>query len=186
MRVNGPAGPWTIDTVRWISGPPGNCSGCDARPVIACFNTLMMSDIRSVMTSLHELREEGFSVAVDDFGTGYSSLRYLQEFPVDALKIDSSFVQDIERNSDSRAICIAIIALAQRLGLMVVGEGVEDPWQLEFLKREGCDTVQGHLLGEALSAREFTSRLAAGTSHFRSAASDRVVRFTGQKMTGVR
>lgn len=113
--------------------------------------SVLMSDIRSVMAHLNSLRDAGFSIAVDDFGTGYSSLRYLQRFPVDVLKIDSSFVHDVERNKDSRAICAAIIAMARSLGLQVVGEGVETKWQLEFLKRQDCDLVQGFLLSEPLS-----------------------------------
>jgi diguanylate cyclase (GGDEF)-like protein len=113
--------------------------------------SVLMSDIRSVMTHLHSLRDAGFSIAVDDFGTGYSSLRYLQRFPVDVLKIDSSFVHDVERDKDSRAICAAIIAMARSLGLRVVGEGVETKWQLEFLRRQDCDLVQGFLLSEPLS-----------------------------------
>ena len=117
--------------------------------------TVLMSDIRSVMLALHALREEGFSLAVDDFGTGYSSLRYLQKFPIDVLKIDSSFVHDVERNTDSRAICTAIIALARSLELKVVGEGVENNWQLEFLKRQACNTVQGFLLSKPLSPNDF-------------------------------
>jgi len=121
--------------------------------------TVLMSDIRSVTSALHALREEGFSLAVDDFGTGYSSLRYLQRFPVDVLKIDSSFVHDVERNSDSRAICTAIIALARSLGLKVVGEGVESTWQLEFLKRQACDTLQGFLLSKPLSPDDFADHV---------------------------
>ena len=121
--------------------------------------TVLMSDIRSVVTTLHELREAGFSLAVDDFGTGYSSLRYLQRFPVDTLKIDSSFVRDVATNADSRAICTAIIALAQSLRLSVVGEGVESEWQRRFLEREGCDVLQGFLVGRPMPAAEFEKRL---------------------------
>jgi len=121
--------------------------------------TVLMSDIRSVMSALHALREEGFRVAVDDFGTGYSSLRYLQRFPIDVLKIDSSFVHDVERNADSRAICTAIIVLARSLGLKIVGEGVESEWQLEFLKRQACDVVQGFMLSKPLSPDDFADHL---------------------------
>ena len=121
--------------------------------------TVLMSDIRSVMSALHSLREEGFSVAVDDFGTGYSSLRYLQKFPIDVLKIDSSFVHDVETNKDSRAICTAIIAMARGLGLKVVGEGVENNWQLEFLQQQACNTVQGFLLSKPLSPDDYAEEL---------------------------
>ena len=123
--------------------------------------SVLVSDIRSVMIHLNSLRDAGFSLAVDDFGTGYSSLRYLQRFPVDVLKIDSSFVHDVERNRDSRAICTAIIAMARSLGLKVVGEGVETKWQLEFLRRQRCDLVQGFLLSEPLSPDRFADVLSA-------------------------
>ncbi len=142
--------------------------------------TVLMSDIRSVTSALHALRDEGFSVAVDDFGTGYSSLRYLQKLPVDVLKIDSSFVQDVERNTDSRAICAAIIALARSLGLTVVGEGVENSWQLEFLKREACDVVQGFFLSKPLSVDDFTDRLKCGSSRYCVRANDRVVQLSSR------
>ena len=140
--------------------------------------TVLMSDIRSVMLALHALREEGFSLAVDDFGTGYSSLRYLQKFPIDVLKIDSSFVHDVERNSDSRAICTAIIAMARSLGLKVVGEGVESNWQLEFLKRQACNTVQGFLLSKPLSPNDFADHLKRGLPRTRSI--DRVVQLSSR------
>lgn len=142
--------------------------------------SVLLSDILSVMSALNALREEGFSVAVDDFGTGYSSLRYLQRFPVDVLKIDSSFVHDVERNTDSRAICRAIIALARGLGLTVVGEGVESHWQLEFLRREACDTVQGFLLSKPLSADEYAEQLKRNPSEYRSGTNDRVVPITSR------
>ena len=138
--------------------------------------TVLMSDIRSVMLALHALREEGFSLAVDDFGTGYSSLRYLQKFPIDVLKIDSSFVHDVERNADSRAICTAIIALARSLGLKVVGEGVESNWQLEFLKRQACNTVQGFLLSKPLSPNDFADHLKRGLP--RSGSIGRVIQLS--------
>lgn len=140
--------------------------------------TVLMSDIRSVMVALHALREEGFSLAVDDFGTGYSSLRYLQKFPVDVLKIDSSFVHDVEKNTDSRAICTAIIAMARSLGLKVIGEGVENNWQLDFLKRQECDIVQGFLLSKPLSADDFADHLKRKTR--RTSPIDRVVQLSSR------
>ena len=141
--------------------------------------TVLMSDIRSVMSALHALREAGFSLAVDDFGTGYSSLRYLQKFPVDVLKIDRSFVHDVERNADSRAICTAIVALARSLGLKVVGEGVESNWQLEFLKRQTCNTVQGFLLSKPLSPDDFADHLKRGLRRTRSV--DRVIQLSSRR-----
>jgi len=141
--------------------------------------TVLMSDIRSVMSALNALREEGFSLAVDDFGTGYSSLRYLQKFPIDVLKIDRSFVHDVERNADSRAICTAIVALARSLGLKVVGEGVESDWQLEFLKRQTCNTVQGFLLSKPLSPDDFADHLKRSLPRTRSI--DPVIQLSSRK-----
>ena len=141
--------------------------------------TVLMSDIRSVMSALHALREEGFRVAVDDFGTGYSSLRYLQRFPVDVLKIDSSFVHDVEINADSRAICTAIIALARSLGLKIVGEGVENKWQLEFLQRQACDVVHGFMLSKPLSPDDFADHLKGRSPQDKSI--DRVVNLSSRR-----
>ena len=121
--------------------------------------SVLMSDIRSVLLTLYRLREAGFSLAVDDFGTGYSSLSYLQQFPVDVLKIDAQFVRHIGDDADSRAICTSIIALAHSLRLKVVGEGVENDAQRAFLRDAGCDTLQGFLTGRPMTAIDYTALL---------------------------
>ncbi len=121
--------------------------------------SVLMSDIRSVLLTLYRLREAGFSLAVDDFGTGYSSLSYLQQFPVDVLKIDAQFVRHIGDDADSRAICTSIIALAHSLRLKVVGEGVENDAQRDFLRDAGCDTLQGFLMGRPMTAIDYTALL---------------------------
>ena len=87
------------------------------------------------------------SVAIDDFGTGYSSLGYLKELPIDTLKIDQSFVHGIEKVASKAEIASAIIAMAHKLGLSVVGEGIETAAQLEFLRANDCDLGQGFFLG---------------------------------------
>jgi diguanylate cyclase (GGDEF)-like protein/PAS domain S-box-containing protein len=100
---------------------------------------------------LNELVAKGVSIAIDDFGTGYSSLSHLQRFPIKTLKIDRSFIIDVEKNNGNASISSAIISLAHNLGLRVVAEGVENPGQLEFLEAHGCDIVQGYLVSRPVS-----------------------------------
>jgi len=100
-------------------------------------------------------------LAIDDFGTGYSSLSYLKAFPVDTLKIDQSFVRDVDVNEDDAAITAAIIAMGHRLKKTIVAEGVETAQQLDILRKQGCDLVQGHVFSEALTADDFASFLRA-------------------------
>ncbi|HEY9079303.1 putative bifunctional diguanylate cyclase/phosphodiesterase [Magnetovibrio sp.] len=99
------------------------------------------------LSVLKKLKALGVTLAIDDFGTGYSSLSYLKRFPIDTLKIDQSFIRDVTENTDSAAIVDAVVAMAHRLNLSVVGEGVETQEQLTFLNIAGCDIVQGYLLG---------------------------------------
>lgn len=105
--------------------------------------SFLMSDIERSVKTLKKLRELGIWLALDDFGTGYSSLNYLKRFPVNMLKIDRSFVQDIMSNPDSAAVTNAIIALAKSLRLSITAEGVETQEQLDYLRMQGCDEGQG-------------------------------------------
>ena len=109
--------------------------------------TLMMSDVNLTLTTLRELHQMGVRVAVDDFGTGYSSLVYLQRLPLSSLKIDREFVQALSNPDDlsSQQIIITLIQLAHNLNLNVVAEGVEHTQQLDFLRRQNCDEIQGYL-----------------------------------------
>ena len=116
---------------------------------------ILMQDAEAGRRSLLTLKEFGFALAVDDFGTGYSSLSYLKRFPLDTLKIDRSFVKDIGVDPEDAAICRAIIALGHNLGLGIVAEGVSSEAQLEFLREEGCDSIQGWLMSAAVPANEF-------------------------------
>jgi EAL domain-containing protein (putative c-di-GMP-specific phosphodiesterase class I) len=103
---------------------------------------------------LRELRDLGVSLAIDDFGTGHSSLSYLRTFPLDTLKIDRSFVKDLPADEDAANLTAGIIALAHRLRMKVVAEGVETLEQLAYLRANGCDEIQGYYLSRPIAADE--------------------------------
>lgn len=105
------------------------------------------------------LKEMGARISIDDFGTGYSSLAYLKRFPIDAVKIDRSFVKDISTDSDDAAIATAIVAMAHSLQLLVIAEGVETLEQLEFLRSLHCDEMQGYFVSPPVPAEEFDNLL---------------------------
>ncbi|MDP6414944.1 MAG: EAL domain-containing protein, partial [Gammaproteobacteria bacterium] len=112
--------------------------------------TILMNDVKETIATLNKLKKAGISLAMDDFGTGYSSLSYLNRLPVDTLKIDRSFVMDLESNRENAAICAAIIAMAHALNLQVVAEGVETEGQKNYLKNQRCDQIQGYLISKPL------------------------------------
>ncbi len=114
----------------------------------------VMENPQEAILILERLGRMGVTLAIDDFGTGYSSLGYLKLFPIDHLKIDRSFVADIETDLNDRAIALGTIALAHSLGLKVIAEGVETEDQLELLRTNGCDEVQGYLLSKPLNNAE--------------------------------
>ncbi len=118
---------------------------------------LLMRDVDATIVTLKYLKKLGLSLSIDDFGTGYSSLSYLKRFPIDVLKIDRSFVQDLHRDSDDAAICAAILAMARQLDLKVVAEGVELEEQLTFLQQHRCDQIQGYLFSKPLTIPDFES-----------------------------
>jgi diguanylate cyclase (GGDEF)-like protein/PAS domain S-box-containing protein len=124
--------------------------------------SLLMHDIEDVVAKMKELAAFGIAFSLDDFGTGYSSLSYLKRFPIDALKIDRSFVHDVTTDPDDAAIAKAIIAMAHSLGIRVIAEGVETKPQLDFIRRHGCDAVQGYLFSRPVPAEEFSAFLQAG------------------------
>ena len=117
--------------------------------------SMIMQHAERASLMLQHFRMLGAHVSIDDFGTGYSSLSYLKRFPIDALKIDRSFIRDVPRDQDDAAIAQAIIAMAHSLKLQVVAEGVEDEDQLAFLQMKGCDQVQGYIFGKPLPAEDF-------------------------------
>jgi diguanylate cyclase (GGDEF)-like protein/PAS domain S-box-containing protein len=120
-----------------------------------------MQNVDRTIGMLHGLRDMGVRISMDDFGTGHSSLSYLKRFPIDAVKIDQSFVRDMTSDPSDAAIVKAIVAMAHSLGLNVVAEGVETLAQADFLRRTGCDEMQGYLVGRPLPADEITEALRA-------------------------
>ncbi len=113
-----------------------------------------MRDVEHIIRMLEELKDLGLNISIDDFGTGYSSLAYLKRFPLNTLKIDRSFIMDITDNPDDREITKAIIGMGQNLNLKVLAEGVETSSQLEILRRNGCDFIQGYYYSKPLPATE--------------------------------
>jgi EAL domain-containing protein (putative c-di-GMP-specific phosphodiesterase class I) len=120
---------------------------------------ILMRDAEAGRRSLLALKEFGFALAIDDFGTGYCSLNYLKRFPLDTLKIDRSFVADIIKDPDDASIVRAIIALGHSLDLGIVAEGVSTQEQLQFLRAESCDAIQGYLMSPAIPAGAFRDLL---------------------------
>jgi EAL domain-containing protein (putative c-di-GMP-specific phosphodiesterase class I) len=118
----------------------------------------LMQNLEDKAALFNRLGDLGVGIAIDDFGTGYSSLSYLKKLPVDSIKIDSSFVRDIEDDPNDEAIIKAILAMAHSLRLSVVAEGVETGAQLAALRQLGCDEYQGFLESPALPAAEFEKR----------------------------
>ena len=124
--------------------------------------TALMSNAERTIGVLRDLRELGVTVGIDDFGTGYSSLAYLQRFPIDKLKIDIAFVRDITTNPNDAAIALAIISMAHSLKLRVIAEGVETRAQLEYLRRNRCDEIQGYYFSRPLAPADLATLLEEG------------------------
>ena len=122
--------------------------------------TVLVDDVEQALDLMRELKDIGVSLSIDDFGTGYSSLNYLRRFPIDILKIDSSFIRDVVRNRGDAAITTTIAVMAKSLRLGILAEGVETREQARFLKTIGCHEMQGHLFGAAVPAADFGAQLA--------------------------
>jgi EAL domain-containing protein (putative c-di-GMP-specific phosphodiesterase class I) len=118
---------------------------------------VLMENVHANLDLLQRLQAADVHLSIDDFGTGYSSMSYLKRFPIDQLKIDRSFVHDVP--GDGEAIATAIIAMAHSLDLTVVAEGVETVEQLEFLRRAGCDIMQGYYFAKPMPGKELTELL---------------------------
>jgi len=119
---------------------------------------LLMNDVDVAIDKIKQLKKLGYTFSIDDFGTGYSSLSYLKHLPVDQLKIDKSFVEDITKNEDDAVFVGTIIAIARHMNLGVVAEGVESKMELEFLKQNGCLCYQGYYFSKPLPEDQFFER----------------------------
>jgi len=134
-------------------------TGIDPRQLELEFTeSVMMDNVENTIEIFRRLKEMGIQLSIDDFGTGYSSLNYLKHFPVDRIKIDRSFVVDLDHNDNDAAIIEAIVTLAQSLSLRVVAEGVENSDQLRSITRLGCDEVQGFYLAQPMLAEALAKR----------------------------
>jgi len=111
-----------------------------------------------ILDALHEM---GIGISIDDFGTGYSSLSYLKMFPIDHIKLDRSFVMEIDEGEEDATICDATISLTHALGLKLVAEGVETEQQLAYLRQRHCDLVQGYLFSRPLPAQQVVEYIKA-------------------------
>jgi diguanylate cyclase (GGDEF)-like protein/PAS domain S-box-containing protein len=123
---------------------------------------VLMEKSEGVLSTMHALRGLGVSIAMDDFGTGYSSLSYLRSYPFSKIKIDRSFVDQLDQRPNSQAIVRAIISLGESLGMMVTAEGIEEPAVLDYLKAHGCMQGQGYIFAEPLPASSIASTQAKG------------------------
>jgi EAL domain-containing protein (putative c-di-GMP-specific phosphodiesterase class I) len=121
----------------------------------------MMHDAEGSCAILEEFKSIGVGIAMDDFGTGYSSLAYLRRFPIDQIKIDSSFVRDLEGGRGSEALALGIVALARSMGLQTVAEGVETRQQRDFMRAARCDMFQGYLFSPPVAADRIAALLDA-------------------------
>ncbi|MBA8824970.1 diguanylate cyclase (GGDEF)-like protein/PAS domain S-box-containing protein [Saccharopolyspora lacisalsi] len=153
--------PWLLTTVRQTLSD----NDLPARTLcLEITESALMRDSAEATRVLHSLRELGVSLAIDDFGTGYSSLAQLQRLPLDILKIDRSFIAELEQSPGAENIVTSIIAMAHTMNLTVVAEGVETVEQLDLLRSLGCDQAQGYYLGRPAPAREFFGAAVSDTT----------------------
>ena len=116
----------------------------------------------ATVARMHELRSLGLRLSLDDFGTGFSSLTYIKHLPFDELKVDRSFVNDLENDEMNRRMVNFMVQLGRELGMCVVAEGVEPPRQRELLLEMGCDALQGYLMDKPMAIEAFTAKYQLG------------------------
>ena len=140
-------------------------TGLDGRLLkLEMTETVMMDDADPMLSVLTALKKLNVGVDIDAFGIGYSSLRYLHQFPIDSLKIDRSFIEDLHTCSESQEIVRTMLALAKNIGVRVVAEGVETPDELDLLKQLNCELAQGHLFSKPVRHDEITPLI--GSHHY--------------------
>ena len=152
--------------------------------VLEITESQIMDNIDAILPNLHHLQELGVRLSIDDFGTGYSSLSRLRSLPVDELKIDRSFVNEVQSATDDAPLVAAIIAMAHGLDLKVVGEGVETAEQLDYLLRTGCDRAQGYLLSRPVSPDVVDDMISQPVLVLRLAAAAAVLGSARDKLDG--
>ena len=119
----------------------------------------LVQDFDIAVDTLNQLKKMGVKLSIDDFGTGYSSLSYLKNFPMDRIKIDKAFINEVSHNDDVKEITLAIISMAHSLNMSVIAEGVENNDQQHFLNQYHCEELQGFYFGKPVSADQLTSLL---------------------------
>jgi EAL domain-containing protein (putative c-di-GMP-specific phosphodiesterase class I) len=131
--------------------------------IIEVTESTLMRDANATVSRLRRLKELGVMIAIDDFGTGYSSLAYLRQFPVDVLKIDKSFIAEVDGSPNSSALIHTLVELGRTLGLITLAEGIEDYTQLEVLREELCDRGQGFIMSRPVPAATIEAHLSGVT-----------------------
>lgn len=145
-----------VDTVRQVLGSTGLAP---ASLELEITESSIMHDLAHATEVLHALKDLGVAISIDDFGTGYSSLSALRNFPADKLKIDRSFIHEVETVPSAAAVTLAVISFARTLGMRVIAEGVETVGQAQFLRHHGCDEIQGYLVARPLPPEQFIELL---------------------------
>ncbi|MCW8943967.1 MAG: EAL domain-containing protein, partial [Sedimenticola sp.] len=136
-----------------------------SRLTLELTENMLVTNLDEVMAKMVDLKRLGVRFSIDDFGTGYSSLAYLKRLPLDEIKIDRSFVNDIIKDPETVSIVEAIITMASKLGLTVVAEGVENSREFDFLRKRGCHCFQGYMLCKPLNEEEFLAFISEGNVH---------------------
>ena len=145
-----------------VAATLATCGLAASRLELEVTEAVLIRDDEVALDVLHQLRKLGIRVALDDFGTGYSSLAYLKRFPFNSVKIDRAFVTDVISNPDDTAIACAIIGMAHSLRMQVISEGVETEEQMNFLRDQGCDLIQGYYFSRPVCAEDFANMLRNG------------------------